>query len=167
MSIGLGVVILGLVAVNYFLVDRPLVSALSQTPYSQATVYAHLGAYIQPNVIVIHVPKSDAITNANLSDFLVALAQSTPSIPLSSNLFARVALTSGWTASYTLSGYAWKQLGDMGKDDEAQRKEFLLDQLTDETGEPLMVTRPNEDEATLQAEREKVWNAFVAEFTRS
>jgi hypothetical protein len=165
-SIFLGVLIVGLVVVNYFLVDRSLVSGLGQTPYSGVTVYAHLGAYLQPNVIVIHVPKTNAITNENLTDFLVALAHSTPSIPLSSNLFDRVALTSGWTASYTLSGYAWKQLGDMGKDDEAQRKEFLLDQLADAVGDPLITSRSNEDEATLLAEREKVWDTFAAQFVR-
>jgi len=161
-----GTLVFVLVAINYFLVDRPLVSGMAQTPYSQVTAYAHLGAYIQPNVVVIHVPASTAITKDNFADFLVALAHSTPTVPLSNNTFSRVALTSGWTASYTLTGYAWKQLGEMGKDDEAQRKEFLLDQLGDAIGDPLMTSKPNEDEATLQAEREKVWNAFAAQFVR-
>jgi hypothetical protein len=164
-SIGLAVIIFGLVAINYFLVDRPLVSSLGQTSFSNVAVYAHLGAYVQPNVIVIHVPSSSGVTKDKLTDFLVALAHSTPSIPLSENTFARVALTSGWTADYTMTGYAWKQLGEMGKDDEAQRKEFLLDQLTDAVGEPLISTA-NKDDATLQAEREKTWDAFAAQFAK-
>ncbi len=163
-SIILGALILGMVGVNYLLVDRPLVSSLGETPFSQVSVYAHLGAYVQPNVIVIHIPTSSAVTSANLTEFLGALAHSTPTIPMSSNSFARVALTSGWTASYTLTGNDWRQLGDMPND---QRKEFLLSELTDATGEPLMSAQPNQDEATLHAEREKVWNAFVAQFTRS
>jgi hypothetical protein len=167
LSIILGVLILGLVAVNYLLVDHSLVSGLSETPYAHVPVYAHLGAYIQPNVIVIHIPGSTAVTRSNLTDFLVALAHSTPSIPLSNNMFARVALTSGWTANYTMTGYAWKQLGEMGKDEESQRKEFLLDQLGDAVGEPVIISRPNEDEAALQADREKAWSDFVAQFTKS
>jgi hypothetical protein len=129
-------------------------------------VYAHLGAYIQPNVIVIHIPGSSTVTKDNLTDFLIAVAHSTPTVPMSGNLYARIALTSGWTADYSLTGYAWKQLGDMEKEDEAARKEFILDQLGDATGDPLVVATPNEDETKLQAERDKVWDAFAAKFAR-
>jgi len=167
LCIALGVLIFALVVVNFLLVDRPLVSGLGQTPYSKVTVYAHLGAFIQPNVIVIHIPASSALTSANLTDFLVSLARSTPPIPMSDNSFQRVGLTSGWTSTYTLSGYAWKQLGEMGRDEEAQRKEFLLDQLGNAVGEPIMAGRSQSDEAAQQADRDKVWNAFVAQFTRS
>ena len=162
-SIILGLIIVGLIAVNYLLVDRPLVSTMSQTPYSGVSVYAHLGAYLQPNVIVIHIPASTKITEANLTDFLAALARATPSIPLSSNPFARVALTSGWTASYTLSGSDWKELADM---EDNQRKEFLLSALTDAAGEPLMSPQGNRDESALQAEREKIWDTFTNQFVR-
>jgi len=162
----LGIVIFALVAVNYFLVDRSVVSGLAQTPYSQVTAYAHLGAYVQPNVIVIHVPASSQLTKANLTDFLVSLAHSTPGTPFGGNPYSRVALTSGWTASYTLRGIDWKQLGDMASEDEAQRKDFLLSVLTDPIGEPLMTPQGNKSEAAMQAEREKIWDTFAAQFCR-
>jgi len=165
-SIGLGALLLIVIGLNYLLVDRPLVSDLSQTKFSSVTAYAHLGACVQTNVIVIHVPASSQLKKENLTDFLVALARSTPSMPMSENTFGRVALTSGWTASYTLPGYAWKQLGEMEKDDDAQRKEFLLDSMGNATGEPLMLPPGNKDEATLQAERDKIWDTFAAQFIR-
>jgi len=164
LSIGMGVLLFGVMGLNYLLVDHPLSSGMSKTPFSSVTAYAHLGAFVQTDVIVIHVPATSKLTKANLTEFLVALAQSTPSMPTSENSFGRVALTSGWTASYTLPGYAWKQLGEMGKDDEAQREEFLLDSLGGPAGEQLMMPAANRDEASLQAEREKVWNAFASQF---
>lgn len=163
-SIVLGVLIVAVIGGNYLLVNAPLSSALGKTAYSGVTVYAHLGAYIQPNVVVIHIPPSSKVTSANLTEFLAAVAHSTPDRPMSDNQFDRVALTPGWTARYTLSGYAWKQLGEMGKEDEAQRKEFLLDQLGSAVGEPLIAPSPKEE--VLQAEREKAWQDFQAAFTR-
>ena len=97
--IGLGILILLVLGINYLLVDQPLVSNLGQTPYSNVTVYAHFGAFMQPNVMVIHVPPSSKITPDNLTDFFVALAHSTPENPVTRDLFERVALTSGWTAA--------------------------------------------------------------------
>jgi len=163
-SIGMGVLLLGVMGLNYLLVSHPLSSEMSKTQFSSVTAYAHLGAFVQTNVIVIHVPTTKKLTKENLTDFLVALAQSTPSMPLSENAYGRVALTSGWTASYTLPGGSWKQLGEMGKDDEAMRKEFILDSIGGPAGEPLIEHAAGRDEATLQAEREKVWNTFAAQF---
>jgi hypothetical protein len=163
-SIGMGVLLFGVMLLNYLLVDHPLSSGMSKTPFSSVTAYAHLGAFVQTNVIVIHIPTTTKLTKAKLTDFLVALAQNTPSMPMSENAYGRVALTSGWTANYTLPGYAWKQLGEMGKDDVAQRKEFLLDSMGGPAGEQLVTPLPNQSEASLQAEREKVWDIFVAQF---
>jgi hypothetical protein len=166
LCIGLGVLILLVVGGNYLLVDQPLVSNLGQTSYSNVTVYAHLGAFMQPNVMVIHIPASTAITSDKLTDFLVALAHSTPQSPISRDTFARVALTSGWTAQYSFSGYSWKQLGDMQQDGEDQRKEFLMEQLCDASGQSLMPESTLNEEAR-QAKRDAVWEAFVAHFTAS
>jgi hypothetical protein len=161
--IGLGIVILLVLGENYSLVDQPLVANMGQTRYFNVTVYAHLGAYIQPNVIVVHIPTSSTITSDNLTDFLVALAQSTPQNPITHNLFARVALTSGWTMQYSFSGYSWKELGDMRHEDNAQRKEFLLAQMGDASGQPLM-SESSLNEAAQQARRDKIWRDFVAHF---
>jgi hypothetical protein len=161
--IGLGILIVLVLGGNYLLVDQPLVSALGQTSYSNATVYAHLGAFMQPNVMVIHVPTSSKITPENLTDFMVALAHSTPQSPVTRDLYDRVALTSGWTAQYSFSGGNWRQLGDMDRDSAAAKKEFLMSTMGDASGQPLIESTLNE--ATREEKREQVWNAFVAHFT--
>jgi hypothetical protein len=127
-------------------------------------VYAHLGAFMQPNVMVIHIPASSTITPDNLTDFLVALARSTPENPITRDLFTRVALTSGWTAQYSFSGYSWKQLGNMRHEGAAQRKEFLMIQMSDAGGQPLM-PESRLNETAQQAKRDMVWDAFVAHFS--
>jgi hypothetical protein len=162
--IGLGIFIVLVLAGNYLLVDRTLVSNLGKTSYSKVTVYAHLGAFMQPNVLVIHVPASSAITPDNLTDFLVALAESTPQNPISGGLFDRVALTSGWTSQYSVTGGAWKALGDMRQDGQAARAQFLLSQMSDAGGQPLLSKSTLNEEAQ-QAMRDKVWDVFAAHFT--
>jgi len=162
--IGLGILILFVLGGNYLMVDQPLVSNMSQTPYSNVTVYAHYGAFMQPNVMVIHIPASATLTPDNLADFLVTLAHSTPQNPITRDLFERVALTAGWTAQYSFSGYSWKELGDMGHDNAARRKEFLMAQMCDAGGQPLMPESTLNEEAQ-QAARNQVWATFVAHFT--
>jgi len=162
--IGLGILILLVLGGNYFLVDRPLVSNWSETSYSNVPVYAHFGAFMQPHVIVIHIPASSTITPGHLTDFLVALALSTPQDPITHNFFERVALTSGWTAQYSFSGDSWEQLGDMRHESEAQREEFLMAQMEDASGQPLMPESTLNKKAK-HAKRDQVWNAFVAQFT--
>jgi hypothetical protein len=163
LCIGLGTLIALTLAGNFFLVDQPLVSSLRQTPYSRMTVYAHYGAFLQPNTMVIHIPSSPAITAENLTDFLVALAHGTPQNPINRDLFERVVLTSGWTGQYSFSGYSWKQLGDMQDENEAQRKEFLMTQIGDAGGQPL-IAESNLDEAAQRARRDEAWETFVAHF---
>ena len=164
LCIGLGALIVLVLGANTFLVDLPLASKLAQTPYSNVTAYAHFGAFMQPNVVVIHIPVSSKITSDNLADFIVALAHSTPQSPISRDLYERVALTSGWTAQYSFSGGSWKQVGDLGQEDEAQRKEFLLAQMDDASGEPV-VPESTLNEAEKKARRDQAWAAFVAQFT--
>jgi hypothetical protein len=161
--IGLGTLIALTLGGNFLLVDQPLVSSLRQTPYSRMTVYAHYGAFLQPNTMVIHIPASPAITAENLTDFLVALAHGTPQNPINRDLFERVVLTSGWTGQYSFSGYSWKQLGDMQDESEAHRKEFLMAQIGDASGQPL-IAESNLDEAAQRARRDQAWQTFVANF---
>jgi len=167
LCIFLGVVILGAIGINLLLVNRPLTSQLSHTSFASVPVFAHLGAFMQPNVLVIHIPVTSTVTKDNLTDFLVALAQSTPQAPLSDRLYERVAITSGWIGQYSFSGYSWKQLGDMTNEDEAQRRDFILNSVGDAAGNSSMTNAPGLDDAALQAERDKVWEKFAAQFTRS
>ena len=162
--IGLGLLILFALGGNYLLVDQPLVSNLGQTSYSNVTVYAHFGAFMQPNVIEIHIPVSSTITPDNLADFLVALAHSTPQSPITGDLYERVALTSGWMGRYSFSGGNWKELGDMQNEDKAALKEAVLVRLADAGGEP-SVPESTLNEAAQQAVRDQVWDKFAAYFT--
>jgi hypothetical protein len=162
--IGLGIFVLLLVGGNYFLVNQPLSSNMSQTSFSDVPVYGHFGAFIQPNVIVLHIRPSARLTPDNLTDFLVTVAHSTPENPLTRDLFARVALTSGWTAQYSFSGFAWKELGDMDHQDEGVRRQFILSQLCGAAGDPLM-PESTLNESARQVRIDQVWHAFVAQFT--
>jgi len=161
--IGLGLVLVLVFAGNLVLVDQPLASSLAQTPYAKVAVYAHLGAYVQPNVLVIHIRPSASLTPDNLVDFLVALAHSTPDSPLTRDVYGRVAVTSGWTAQYSFSGYSWKEIGDMRNDSQEQRKDAILTRMAWANGAPLVEETVNPEGQ--QAEREKAWAAFVAKFT--
>ena len=161
--IGLGLLILLFVGGNYLLVDQPLVSNLDKTSYSNVTVYAHFGAFIQPSVVLIHISPSSALTQDNLTDFIVALAHSTPRSPITGDIYSRVALTSGWTAQYSFSGSSWKELGDMRDVDDAELKEALLARLADAGGLPVM-PESTLDEAAQQAARDQVWQKFAAHF---
>jgi len=165
MGIGLGILIVLIVGANYLLVDQPLVSQMSHTPYAQVTVYGHLGGFMQPSALVIHLPSSSAVTSGNLASFLMTLAQSTPNEPLSSEPFERVSLTSAWTGQYSIPGHVWKMFGDMGREDAEQQKNYLLDHLEDTSGKPLVASNPDMDDVTRQALRDKVWAAFARNFT--
>jgi hypothetical protein len=162
--LGLGLVIFLTLGVNYFLVQQPLATNLRQTSYGSAPVYAHFGAFLQPTVVVIHIFPSAKITADNLTDFLVNLAASTPDSPISRQAFDRVALTSWWTAQYSFSGSSWRQLGEMKDDSKAAREEFLMAQLGDAGGQSLMSGTATDD-AARQAELDRAWQTFVANFT--
>ena len=162
--IALGLLILVVVGINYLLVDKPLVSNLDQTRYGNIVVYAHLGAFVQPNVVVIHIPTTSTITPQNLTRYLVELARSTPQNPINHQLFGRVALTNGWTAQYSFDGFIWHQLGEKTQESDDERKKFLMENLDDAGGESLMPESTLNDEAQ-QAGRDKVWGDFVAHFT--
>jgi hypothetical protein len=163
--IGLGAVIFIIIGLNVLFEDEPVVSGMGQTPYSGVREFAHLGAFVQPDVLVIHIPTSAKLTPDNIPDFLSALARSTPRNPITGNLFERVALTSGWTAQYSFSGYSWKELGQMtGQDDGDQRKEFIITQMNDAAGGSLLPSSTLSPESQ-ESRRDTVWKTFVAHFS--
>jgi hypothetical protein len=153
----------GLVALaavlNYVLINQPLVSNLGKTPYAGVTVYAHLGALVQPGMLVIHIRHSPTLTAENFPGFLTALARSTPPKPVGDEYFDRVSLSPGWKGSYSFSGIAWSQLARTnGANDLQKEKDLILDQLGDASGQPLA----GPDAAADQ--RDAVWTQFVATF---
>lgn len=163
--IGLSMFVVVVLGINYILVDQPLVSRFNRVSDVKVTVFAHFGAFMQPNVMVIHIPASTKITEDNLPDILMALARSSPSNPVTGNLFTRVAITSGWMAQYSFSGNSWKELGEQEMETEAQRKEFLMGQMDDAGGQSVM-PESTLNEETRKARREQVWKAFIAHFAK-
>jgi hypothetical protein len=161
----LGALVALVVGVNYFLITRPLSSAIGQTSYANVFVYGHYGAFVQPNVMVIHIPQSDKLTSDNLTDFLVALARSTPKNPITNDYFDRIAITSGWTAQYSFSGLDWKALGEMKGQSAEDIREKILQSGSDAGGNELMpATTMNE---TAQEERrQSEWKQIVANFVK-
>jgi hypothetical protein len=51
----LGVIIAALIGVNYCLVDQPFRQNMAKTPFAAIQTHAHLGAFVQPGVMLIHV----------------------------------------------------------------------------------------------------------------
>ena len=163
LCIGLGALIVLIIGGNYLLVDQPLASGMGQSPYTTAPVFAHLGAFVQPNVLVIHV-RTAPLTADHLSDYLVTLAHNTPQSPFSHQAFDRVAITTGWLAHYTITGGNWQQLGDMPHDNKDAQKNLLLDFLCDGGGQKLVEVSPLLDHDAVKAERDKVWSTVTAYF---
>jgi hypothetical protein len=162
LCVGMGVLVLLVVLANYSMIDRPLNHNLEQTRYAKISVYGHLGAFLQPNVLVIHIPPSAAITPANMLDFLATLARNTPRDPIATLVFERVALTPGWKVQYSFSGVSWTKLGTIPSKGD-QRLDYLMSQLDNASGEPLLkATTLNQ--ATRNVQRDRLWNAFVAQF---
>lgn len=119
---------------------------------------------MQRNAVVIHIVGTGSLDKSNLTDFLATLAQNTPQ---KTGVYEKISLTSGLIGQYTIPGSAWKEFGDMKQADEGQRKEFLLNQLEDASGQPLVSLSSTMTAEAQSAEKEKVWEQFVAQFTRS
>jgi hypothetical protein len=164
LCIGLGALIIILLVANLAFVDEPLAASLAHTKYSDVTVYGHLGAFMQPSVMVIHIRPNAALTEDKLPDFLVTLAHSTPTSPFTGEPYMRVAITTGWTAQYSFSGYSWKELGDMDSATPDQRKERIMMRMDDALGQSILPESTLNDEAK-EAQSEIIWAAFVARFT--
>jgi len=164
LCIVLGTFIVGTFGLNYLLVDRPISSALGQTPYSHVTIFAHLGGFMQRDALEIHILGSGSLNESNLNDFLVALAHATPQ---TTHTYQRISLSSGLQGQYTISGLVWKDFGDMEQASATERKEFLLDQLDDSSGHSLLNLNSTMTSQEQEAAREKVWAALVDYFTHS
>jgi hypothetical protein len=164
--LGMGGLLIVLLIANFFLVSLPLSSNFGRTSFSKVTVYAHFGAFMQPNVMVIHIVPSAAITEDNLADVMAALARSSPADPLTREPFDRVAITSAWTAQYSFSGTSWKELAQLDQENPDQRKDVLLAQMDGADGLPV-VKASTESEDAQKAKREQLWKTFVSNFTTS
>jgi len=154
----------GALAGNYLYVDSPFTLNMSNTPYATVPVYAHLGAFIQPGALVIHIPPTTAINEGNMANFLATLARNTPPRPFSSSQYDGVGLTSAWKSQYVFNGADWDTLGKMIKVPAEERRKFELEHLLLLDGTPLLKVKKDEDPATVTAAEDKAWQAFVSNF---
>lgn len=161
---GLIVVILMLTALNWYHVDSAIKANLVEdnTPFKEAPLYAHLGGFFQPNILVIHLRPTDKVNRENFLQYLSAIAAATPHRPFSDRNYEVVSLSSGWSGDYQLSGYQWKRLGkpDISDDD---RRAILVQNLYVAGGDKL-IPKNSLDASGRQALEDKRWNEFVLTF---
>lgn len=163
----LSAVIAALVAANYFLVEQPFRMELARTPFAGVQAHAHLGAFVQPNALLIHILPSRDITPDNFADLLAALTQAAPRQIIPGYPFGTVSLTSAWRGEYTLPVDAWSGFAGMSAQPLEQKKLYVLSHLESSDGEPLLRISKNEDPAQLQTREDQAWTALVAHFQSS
>jgi hypothetical protein len=152
---------IGVIAANYVMVDQPFDAQIAKSPFVLVTAHAHLGSFVQQNALLIHVLPSPEITSDNLGDFLATLARSTPPQPFAHTPFQVVQLTSGIAGQYGFPGSDWAQLASMNNSNPEAEKDFVIDHLSDATGQPLLGPAKG---ASAPA-REQVWQNLVAQFS--
>lgn len=160
----LGLLIAALIVVNYFLVDQPYTQKFSKTPFAKVTTYAHLAAFVQPGVLLIHVVPSKEITTDNFADLLTALTQSAPHEALAGHEFSTISLTSAWLGQYAIQADDWKGFADMGGLSPDEKREYVLSHLQRISGAPLYEPGRNETPEKNKQRQEKIWQELVANF---
>ena len=138
----LGIVIVGLIGVNYFLVDQPFRAALAKTSFSNIQAHAHLGAFAQPNTMLIHIVPNPALTDDNFADFLTALAQSAPRTVIAGKSITTLGLTSKWLSQYVITSDDWDGFADMSGYSLEEKKKYVLEHLEQADGSPIYVVKP-------------------------
>ena len=153
--------VIAVIGVNYVLIDQPFDAQIAKSPFVLVTAHAHLGSFVQQNALLIHILPSSEITSDNLGDFLATLARSTPPQPFAHKPFQVVQLTSNIAGQYGILGSDWAQLASMNNSNPEGEKDFVLNHLSDATGQPLLRSQDG-DHSTA---REKVWQNLVAQFS--
>jgi len=160
--IGLGLAVAGIVGANYLLVDQPLTTNLQNTSFASTAVHAHLGAFFQPDTIIIHTPASSTVTATNLADFLIALAKSTPTQPINHLPFATVGLTTAWSSQFLMSGDDWQALAKMTSASDEEKKDFILTRIGYPDGHRLLATDKNLGPDAVTARRDAAWTTLAS-----
>jgi hypothetical protein len=162
-----GLLYLGVAAIiglNYLLVDKPFDAALAQSKYVLVPAHAHLGSFVQPNALIIHILPNQELTDHNFPDVLYTLAKGTPNQPFQDKPYEMVALTSRWFSQFAMRGPDWQQLGQMDSATSEQRKTFITDHLGNIAGEPLIRHADQLAPADLDAARAQVWQGLTQDF---
>jgi hypothetical protein len=158
----LTVLVGGVVGANYLLVDKPLADNLLKTSFATTPVYAHLAAFCQPDTIIIHLRPSTNISSTSMANYLVALAQSTPTQPLNHQVFSTVGLTSAWTSQLLMSGNDWQTLAGMADASDNEKKDFILTHIGYPTGQRLMSATSNLTPEAALDRRNQNWQALTS-----
>jgi hypothetical protein len=153
-----------IIGLNYLLVDKPFDAALAQTKFILVPAHAHLGSFVQPNALIIHILPNQEVTDHNLPELLYTLAKDTPNQPFQDRPYEMVALTSAWFSQFAMRGPDWQQLGQMADATAEQRKNFITDHLGNIAGEPLIRHADQLAPADLDAARAQVWQGLTQDF---
>jgi hypothetical protein len=156
--------VFGLIGANYFIVDQPFANNLAKTPFGSVQAYAHLGAFAQPNALVIHILPTKEVNPDNFADFLAALAKSTPPQPFNQKPFDEIALTASWQSQYVFKGTDWQKLGQMEGSSSDEMKKFEIEHLEQIDGSSLVNNLKRDDPDTVAAHETKAWQVLVANF---
>ena len=158
------VIVAAIIGLNYLLVDKPFGAALADSPYILVPAHAHLGSFIQPNALIIHILPNHEVTEANFPDVLYTLAKGTPNQPFQERPYEMVELTSLWFGQFAMRGPDWQQLGQMTNASPEERKTFIIDHLGDIAGEPLIRHPDQLGPDGLKAARAQVWQGLTQDF---
>jgi hypothetical protein len=154
----------GVIAANYFMIDKPFANKLAMTPFKSVQVYAHLGAFVQENALLIHILPAKELTKDDFADLLAAIAKSTPSQPFNHKPFNSVGLTSSWQSQYIFIGADWQKLGQMEGASHDDKKKFELAHFEYTDGSPLAYSRKTDNPIDVARRQNKAWQALVAHF---
>lgn len=124
-------VIVGLLGINWYFVDRPFKAKLAaQSPeFSDITAYAHLGGFFQTGSMVLHVPASTGVTKDNFLAYLTALAKATPNSFTTGKPYKLIVFGPYWYKTpYYIAGVDWKHITQPGMSDEDKR-EYLMESI--------------------------------------
>jgi hypothetical protein len=160
----LGVIIAALVTVNYFMVDQPFRTALAKTPFSTVQVHAHLGAFVQPTALLIHIIPNGQITEDNFADFLTAVAQSAPRSAVAGETFSTMGLTSAWLGQYVITSEDWSGFADMTGYTPEEKKQFVLTHLENSDGTSVFIPAKNDTADARKAREDRAWTQLVNHF---
>jgi hypothetical protein len=161
----MGVFIVAVIIVNYFMVDQPFRAALAKTPFSNIQAHAHLGAFAQPNAMLIHIVPNAALTDDNFADFLTALAQSAPRTVIAGKSITTLGLTSKWLSQYVITSDDWDGFADMSGYSLEEKKKFVLEHLEKSDGTPIYVVARNEKPDVQHAHEDAAWDELVTVFS--
>lgn len=148
---------------NYLVVDKPLDETLAHSSFVLVPVHAHMGSFVQPNALVIHVLPNKELTTDNLQDFLQSVANSTPNQPFQEKPYEMVTFTSGWFSQFAMTGSNWKSLAAMTGAKSEDRRNFIADHLCNIAGQPLIRHANTLGLIDLKAARDQTWQQLTSE----